>query len=86
MLNALFPEIPWEQIKCVGFDLDGTLYDEFDFIRQVYPTVLQESEHLIESSTQSLVYMLKQKKKKGSSYNRILSVRSTPLFCKRRNF
>ncbi|KUO70136.1 MAG: hypothetical protein APF81_00365 [Desulfosporosinus sp. BRH_c37] len=36
MLKSLFPNIQWEQIEVIGFDLDGTLYDELDFIIQVY--------------------------------------------------
>lgn len=33
------PDIKWDKIKFVGFDLDGTLYDEFDFISQVYKDI-----------------------------------------------
>ena len=71
MLNALFPDIPWERIRCVGFDLDGTLYDEFDFIRQVYRAILQESAPLFDDSAPAFAYMLDRWLEKGSSYNRI---------------
>lgn len=36
MLRSLYPKIDWDRIRAVGFDMDGTLYDEFDFIAQVY--------------------------------------------------
>lgn len=36
MLKYSHDNIDWNKIDFVGFDLDGTLYDEFDFISQVY--------------------------------------------------
>ena len=36
MLKYLYPQINWNNINYVGFDLDGTLYDEADFIAQAY--------------------------------------------------
>ena len=36
MLKSLFPRINWDAVRIVGFDMDGTLYDEADFISQVY--------------------------------------------------
>ena len=39
MMKYLYPQINWEPIKYVGFDLDGTLYDESNFISQVYKKV-----------------------------------------------
>lgn len=71
MLNALFPEIPWDRIRCVGFDLDGTLYDEFAFIGQVYRAILQDSAPLFGDAGQALAYMLDRWLEKGSSYSRI---------------
>ncbi len=71
MLNALFPDIPWDRIRCVGFDLDGTLYDEFVFIRQVYRAILQDSAPLFDDSAPAFGYMLDRWLEKGSSYNRI---------------
>jgi putative hydrolase of the HAD superfamily len=71
MLNALYPDIPWPQIKCVGFDLDGTLYDEFVFICQVYRAILKENSHCFEHIDMAFQYMLDRWLEKGSSYNRI---------------
>lgn len=71
MLNALFPDIPWDRIRCVGFDLDGTLYDEFAFIRQVYRAILQDSAPLFDDSAPAFTYMLDRWLEKGSSYNHI---------------
>ena len=41
MLKSLFPRINWSLIEYVGFDLDGTLYDEFEFIVQAYRPVAE---------------------------------------------
>ena len=35
-MKSLFNKINWDEISYVGFDLDGTLYDEYDFIYNVY--------------------------------------------------
>ena len=32
-MKYLSKQIKWEEIRAIGFDLDGTLYDEFDFIK-----------------------------------------------------
>ena len=40
MLSALYPNINWSEIDCIGLDLDGTLYDEYEFIKQVYYSIL----------------------------------------------
>ena len=58
-------------IKCVGFDLDGTLYDEFVFIRQVYLSILMENADCFESIDSPYKYMLDRWLEKGSSYNHI---------------
>ena len=74
MLKSLFPKIDWEEIVVVGFDLDGTLYDEFDFISQVYRPI---SRKLASASgaDENEVYkkLLQRWLEKGSSYNRIFS-------------
>lgn len=41
MLKYLYPNINWSSIESVGFDLDGTLYDESDFIAEVYRPISQ---------------------------------------------
>lgn len=71
MLNALFPDVPWDCIRCVGFDLDGTLYDEFAFIRQVYQKILHDNTSLFSDSSSAFAFMLDRWLEKGSSYNRI---------------
>ncbi|MFA7239048.1 MAG: HAD hydrolase-like protein [Sulfuricellaceae bacterium] len=74
MLNSLFPQINWEKIRFAGFDLDGVLYDEFDFISQVYRPISQ----IIASATGAdemgtYEKLLQRWLEKGSSYNRIFS-------------
>jgi FMN phosphatase YigB (HAD superfamily) len=72
MLRSLFPTIEWEIVKYVGFDMDGALYDEFDFIQQVYEPI---ATYLSKSTSVpvSVIYerMLKRWLEKGSSYNKI---------------
>jgi len=71
MLSVLFPEIPWNEIRCVGFDLDGTLYDEFVFIRQVYRVILLEHAGSFQKFDVPYQFMLDRWLEKGSSYNHI---------------
>jgi len=71
MLNTLFPDVPWDQIKCVGFDLDGTLYDEFDTIQQIYRDILNQQNHFFADKPAVLTFMLTRWLEKGSSYNYI---------------
>jgi len=73
MLNTLFPNIPWDQIKCVGFDLDGTLYDEFDMIQQIYRDILNQQNHFFADKPAALAFMLTRWLERGSSYNYIFS-------------
>ncbi|ARU60416.1 hypothetical protein CBW65_04545 [Tumebacillus avium] len=69
MLKSLYPGINWDEIEAVGFDMDGTLYDEFDFIRQVYRPI---AALLAPDDTESVYrQMLHRWLEKGSSYNRI---------------
>ena len=73
MLNVLYPDIDWSHIKCVGFDLDGTLYDEFEFIVQAYKKILLENAKFfcMEEQTEILEFMTERWLQKGSSYNKI---------------
>jgi FMN phosphatase YigB (HAD superfamily) len=41
MLKSLYSAIDWESVAVVGFDMDGTLYDEADFIVQVYQPIAE---------------------------------------------
>lgn len=71
LLNYLISYIAAKDIKSVGFDLDGTIYSEFDFIEQVYAEVIKESRDLIKNRTSALSWMKKRWLEKGSSYNLI---------------
>jgi FMN phosphatase YigB (HAD superfamily) len=64
MLNALYKDINWDDIETVGFDMDGTLYDEFEFIKQVF---IQININLIRND-KVLNFMLSRWLEKGSSY------------------
>ena len=73
MLSVLYPDIDWSHIKSIGFDLDGTLYDEFEFIVQTYKKIILENNKVfrIEDQTEILEFMAERWLQKGSSYNRI---------------
>ena len=64
MLNALYKDIDWKSVTTVGFDMDGTLYDEYDFIKQVYSEINRK---LIQNEN-ILSFMLNRWIEKGSSY------------------
>lgn len=67
--------------EVVGFDLDGTLYDEFDFISQCYDVI---SSHLkkYSSTDKSIIFDFMKNKwlEKGSSYPHIFE-ETIKLFC-----
>lgn len=65
--------IPWESIKAVGFDMDGTLYDEFDFIYQVYTPIATTFSNPQYNSPEIHKMMLLKWLEKGSSYPHIFS-------------
>ena len=73
MLSVLYPDIDWSHIESIGFDLDGTLYDEFEFIVQTYKKIILENNKVfrIEDQTEILEFMAERWLQKGSSYNRI---------------
>jgi FMN phosphatase YigB (HAD superfamily) len=54
-----------KDIKYVGFDMDGTLYDEFEFISQVYEEISKPL------GSEAYEYMCSRWIDKGSSYNEI---------------
>ena len=71
-MKSLYPSIDWNNIKVVGFDLDGTLYDEFDFIIQVYSEIsILISRYIGEKSEFIFNHLIEVWLSKGSSYNRI---------------
>lgn len=75
--------IPWDKIKAIGFDMDGTLYDEFEFINQVY----KEIANLLASGQDKLdkiiifQFMIKRWLEKGSSYPHIFKEALSLLEC-----
>jgi FMN phosphatase YigB (HAD superfamily) len=66
-MKSLFNKVDWNDILYVGFDMDGTLYAEYDFIRKVY----SEISKLL--GPNSLNYMIGRWLEKGSSYPFIFS-------------
>ena len=75
MLSVLYPDIEWDRIETVGLDLDGTVYDEFEFIRQAYWSIVKtHSESKGEDALcRPYAFMLKRWLEKGSSYPHIFS-------------
>lgn len=67
MMKSSFKNIDWDKVSYIGFDMDGTLYDEYEFISQVY---LEISKLL---NPKALSYMKKRWLDKGSSYPYIFS-------------
>jgi putative hydrolase of the HAD superfamily len=67
-MKYLSAEIPWSNLKAVGFDLDGTLYDEFDFIGQIYSRVAEILVTDPANTNLALDFMLARWLEKGSSY------------------
>ena len=72
MLKYSHDNVDWNKIDFVGFDLDGTLYDEFDFISQVYRPIAI----ILAKATNNCpdaVYdrLLRRWTDMGSSYNKI---------------
>ena len=74
MLKYLYRHIDWEHIDVIGFDLDGTLYDEAEFIAQVYEPIAAHLAHVCDSRLSEIyTAIFKRWLEKGSSYNRIFS-------------
>lgn len=74
MLKSLFPDIPWQNIRAAGFDIDGTLYDEFDFIYNVYGEIAGYLGAKVRADPEKiLLSMLGRWLEKGSSYPYIFS-------------
>jgi len=62
MMRSLYENVHWDKVKFVGFDMDGTLYDEYDFIVQVYKEIATLLDH------DSYNYMCQRWLEKGSSF------------------
>jgi len=72
MLKSLYPSIDWDDVRIVGCDMDGTLYDEADFISQAYRPIaklLTMSGH--ENADILHSWMFQRWLEKGSSYPHI---------------
>lgn len=67
MKKFLFTNL-YRKAKVIGFDLDGTLYDEFDFIKPTYEEIVQK---LVGPNPDILDFMLNRWLEKGSSYPKI---------------
>jgi len=67
MMRSLFNKINWNEVSYVGFDMDGTLYDEYKFIAQAY----KEISKLLKRD--SLSFMKNRWLDMGSSYPYIFS-------------
>lgn len=68
-MRYLFDEINWDQIEAVGFDMDGTLYDEYDFIQQVYRPISEFLAQLCNAEKETIYHrMITRWREKGSSY------------------
>ena len=55
----------WTNIKAVGFDIDGTLYDEFDFIIKVYDKIADIFKIAKINNTEIKTILLKKWMEKG---------------------
>ena len=72
-MKYLCNEVPWGNIRAVGFDMDGTLYDEFDFIYQAYNLIAKVFSNMDYDANEIMKIMLLRWLEKGSSYPLIFS-------------
>ena len=73
-MKYMYPQIDWDSIRIVGFDMDGTLYDERDFIEQVYVPISEYLANICKGNTREIYKkMLDRWTEKGSSYPYIFS-------------
>jgi FMN phosphatase YigB (HAD superfamily) len=68
MVSTLFQKFDLENIQGVGFDMDGTLYREYDFIDQVYSEIAQKESICLTSSNDAETWIKNRWIEKGSSY------------------
>jgi FMN phosphatase YigB (HAD superfamily) len=72
MLKSLYPHIDWDPVRAVGFDMDGTLYDEAEFIAQAYRPIAAIIARCAACPIEAVYNaILCRWLEKGSSYNRI---------------
>jgi len=67
MKRFLFSDL-YQKVKVIGFDLDGTLYDDFDFISRVYREIVESTGGRPGWREDILDFMLLRWLEKGSSY------------------
>ncbi len=67
MKNVLFSNISWDKVKYIGFDMDGTLYDEYEFVIQPYKKISE----LFFNNEQVFLFLCNRWLEKGSSYNEL---------------
>ena len=72
MKNFLYSE-EYKKTEVIGLDLDGTLYDEFEFINQIYRNITHIYSDNKDKKEDILYYMLSRWLEKGSSYAKIFS-------------
>jgi FMN phosphatase YigB (HAD superfamily) len=72
MMKYLSNSVDWDEVHAVGFDIDGTLYDEMEFISGVYRPISQIIADACGVGKEE-VYdrILARWMEKGSSYDRI---------------
>ena len=74
MLSSLYPSVNWDSVRVVGCDMDGTLYDEADFIAQVYSPIAEIlSNAACVDFNRLYSWMFLRWLEKGSSYSKIFS-------------
>jgi phosphoglycolate phosphatase-like HAD superfamily hydrolase len=72
MLKSLYPRVDWDTVRIVGCDMDGTLYDEADFIAQVYRAIANLLAATGDAKAEILhAWMVQRWLEKGSSYPHI---------------
>src|SRR5882724_6423379 len=74
MLKSLYPHVEWDAVRIVGCDMDGTLYDEAEFIAQVYRPIADILARVRRAEPARLhAWLFQRWLEKGSSYRHIFS-------------
>lgn len=68
MVSTLFLKFDLENIQSVGFDMDGTLYREYDFIDQAYSEIALKESVCLTSLSETETWIKNRWIEKGSSY------------------
>ena len=68
MVSTLYLGFDLENIQSVGFDMDGTLYCEYDFIDQVYSEIVHKESNYLISLNEAETWIKNRWIEKGSSY------------------